>query len=170
MRNMTADDAVTVHSDSHHPFGMAKGGQWLTDKKATMILCSVISNPGKKILFRTADFAGRAITVQITLIIDVTVVAVATFIAGVANTMELTVAPWLAYTAVTYTTTSFRNGFYMSSRNIGVFPVEFQIKFLLRLGGLDWNGRKQIIDIVFAAGVLKRSQKVRSIKIASKNS
>jgi hypothetical protein len=55
---MAADDAVTVHSDSHHPFGMAKGGQWLTDKEATMILCSVVPNPGKKILVRTTDVPG----------------------------------------------------------------------------------------------------------------
>jgi hypothetical protein len=58
MRNMAADDAVTVHSDSHHPFGMTKGGRWLTDKKATMILCSVVARSGKKILVRTADVPG----------------------------------------------------------------------------------------------------------------
>jgi hypothetical protein len=150
-----AADAVTIHSDSHHPFGMAMGGQWFTDKKATMILCSVVSKFGKKILINTADVSGWVFTVHITLIIDATVVAVATYIAGVASTMELAVAPWLTYTAATYTTTSFSTGFYMSSGNIGIFPVKLQIEFLLRLGGLDWNGRKQITDIVFAAEVLK---------------
>ena len=124
MRNMAADDAVTVHSNSHHPFGMAKGGHRLTDKKATMILCSVVPKSGKKILVRTADVPGWVFTVHITLIFDVTVVAVATFIAGVVRTMELAVTPWLTYAATTYTTTSFRNGFYMSSGDIGVFPVE----------------------------------------------
>ncbi len=78
-----------------------------------------------------------------------------TFIAGVANTMELAVAPWLTYAAATYTTTSFPTGFYLSSGNIGVFSVELQIEFLLRLGGLDWNGRKLVTDIVFAAKILK---------------
>jgi hypothetical protein len=98
------------------------------------------------------------------------VVAVETFIAGVANTMELAVAPWLTYTTATYTTTFFPTGFYMSSGNIGIFSVEFQIEFLLRRGGLDWNGRKQITNIVFAAKVLKRNHQVSSIKIANKNS
>ncbi len=92
-------------------------------------------------------------------------VAVATFIAGVADTMELAVAPWMTYTAVTYTATSFSTGFYLSSGsgNIGVFPVELQIEFLLRLGGLDWNGRKQITNIVFAAKVLKSNRIVRCV-------
>ncbi len=91
------------------------------------------------------------------------VAVVTTFIAGVANTVELAVAPWLTYTAATYTTTSFGNGFYLSSGNIGVFPVELQIEFLLRLGAQDWNGRKQITDIVFAAEVLKSNRIVRCI-------
>jgi hypothetical protein len=37
---------------------MAKGGHWLTGKKATMILCSVVVRSGKKILVRTADVHG----------------------------------------------------------------------------------------------------------------
>ncbi len=81
--------------------------------------------------------------------------AVSTFIAGVVSTMELAVTPWLTYTAATYTTTFFPTGFYLSSGNIGIFSVEFQIEFLLGLGGLDWNGRKQVTDIVFAAEILK---------------
>ncbi len=125
MRNMAAGDAVTIHSDSHHPFGMAKGGYWLFDKKATMILCSAVLNPVMKILVRTADVPGWVFTVHITLIFDVTVVAIMTYIDGVVRTMELAVTPWLTYTATTYTT-SFRNGFYLSSGSgdIGIFPVE----------------------------------------------